>query len=138
MIGHVGEGISAYLDGELEPAELSRVTQHLAGCETCRGDLESFALVRSRLRSLPMLELPEELAPSRKVEAGGRGFRIVWGAAAAVIAGLVTVASLNAPREVVEITTENLGAQYAARHSLDPGSTGRLLPLEALTLDSEG
>ena len=135
-IGHVGDEFSAYLDGELLSGEFAQFSRHLAGCDSCRSELEGFAQVRAQLRSLPMLELPLSLQPAAKqVATGRRWLRLAWGTAAAALAGLVAVASFNAPRGVVSFTPEDASAAYSARNSLDPSSTGRLIPLEALTID---
>ena len=135
MIGHVGDEFSAYLDGELLPGEYAQFTGHLAGCESCRSELDGFAQIRARLRSLPMLDLPASLQPAAKKAATGRPwFRLALGTAAAAIAGLLAVATLDA-REVIALTPDDLGAAYSARNSLDPSSTGRLIPLEALTIE---
>ena len=35
-MSHLGERLSALIDGELDGAELDRAHAHLAGCEPCR------------------------------------------------------------------------------------------------------
>ena len=40
----------AYLDQELSPSERQRMAAHLAGCDTCRRELETLSTVQSRVR----------------------------------------------------------------------------------------
>ena len=50
------------LDDRLESSERSRVEAHLEGCERCSADLEELRQVRERVRQLPRLDVPAELA----------------------------------------------------------------------------
>jgi anti-sigma factor RsiW len=52
MSGHLNEQLSAYLDGELEGAELAAAESHLAVCAECRADLEGLTRVAKRAASL--------------------------------------------------------------------------------------
>jgi anti-sigma factor RsiW len=52
MNGHLDEQLSAYLDGELEGAELASAESHLASCAECRADLEGLTRVAKRAASL--------------------------------------------------------------------------------------
>jgi anti-sigma factor RsiW len=45
--------LSAWLDGELEPAEARRVEEHLAGCERCRRERALLAATSRAVRALP-------------------------------------------------------------------------------------
>ena len=56
---HLGELISAYLDGELRPEEHNRVINHLDVCASCRSALGEIHQARSVVRSLPTIEAPE-------------------------------------------------------------------------------
>ena len=55
------ELISAYLDGDLEAAERSRLLAHLATCGDCRQTLESYRRIGGQLRALPRAIPPPEL-----------------------------------------------------------------------------
>jgi anti-sigma factor RsiW len=130
---HLGEAISAYLDGELKTPELGKVSGHLAGCDVCRDELDSMMEVRARLRSLPTLELPAGILDAEpKARPLHRRPRVLVGAAAAVAAILLAVATITAPRDVVGLTDSDFFQSYRARQSLDPNSTGRLIPLEVV------
>src|SRR6185312_17309916 len=52
------EQLSAALDGMLAPEEQTALDAHLAGCETCRRELEELRQVRMLLRALPEPALP--------------------------------------------------------------------------------
>jgi Putative zinc-finger len=55
---HPGELLSAYLDGELSPAERDQVDTHLASCPACRADLDEERDVRAAVRGLPPVDPP--------------------------------------------------------------------------------
>lgn len=48
MTDHPGEALSAYLDGELEPAARAAVAAHLAACAPCRRLVDDFGQLRAR------------------------------------------------------------------------------------------
>jgi hypothetical protein len=58
MSEHLGDELSALLDGELTPDEQARVDAHLAGCGECRTELEATRAVRERLRGAPAVDPP--------------------------------------------------------------------------------
>jgi len=55
------ELISAYIDGELNTDERAWLRGHLAGCEGCRGLLESFKQVGTTIRTLPRVQPPAQM-----------------------------------------------------------------------------
>jgi anti-sigma factor RsiW len=61
---HRSELLSAMLDGELTEAETQWVSEHLSGCGQCKIELEDLSGARAAVRSLPMLDLPEDLGPA--------------------------------------------------------------------------
>jgi len=85
---HIGEQISAYLDGELATVEMPAVTSHLDTCLDCRRELAELDKSRTAVRSLPGLEAPAflELARAEKADRT-RGTR----AAIAVASGVAAV-----------------------------------------------
>ena len=132
---HLGEVVSAYLDGELPPIERRRAESHLAGCDLCREELTDMMFVRARLRAMPMLELPADLA--RKAPAVApiyRRVRVLVGAAAAAVAMVMALAAAASPGDVVALSGDEFSMSYRARGSLDQNQTGRLVPLEGLVL----
>lgn len=50
--------LSAYLDGEVTPAERARVEAHLSTCGGCRQELESLRWTVGLLRRMPPVDLP--------------------------------------------------------------------------------
>jgi anti-sigma factor RsiW len=126
LMGHLGESISGYLDGELDGSERRRAEAHIAGCEVCRQDLEDMVMIRARLRSLPMLELPTDLTEARaKTRPIYRWPRFFVGAAAAAVAALVAFATIFPEDAVFALSDDTFAASYRARASLDPTFTGR-------------
>jgi anti-sigma factor RsiW len=59
---HLGDRLSALLDGELAPAEAAAARIHLEGCGRCRAELRAVEEARGALRSLPWLEPPPSLS----------------------------------------------------------------------------
>ena len=55
---HPGDLLSAWLDGELAPAEAADVAAHLEGCPACAGERDEVEASRVMLRGLPRLEVP--------------------------------------------------------------------------------
>ncbi len=121
---HLGELLSAHLDGELTSGEQRRVAAHLEACDRCREELEELAAARTAVRSLPLLEVPPSALglPSADVVPLGRRKALWMGAAAAAAALFILVASLLAPAGTA-VTPQDLSDPFGARVSLDPGFT---------------
>jgi anti-sigma factor RsiW len=51
-VSHLGDNLSALVDGELTGADLDRANAHLAACERCRGDAASLRALKNQLREL--------------------------------------------------------------------------------------
>jgi Putative zinc-finger len=96
---HVVELLSAYLDGELAPAEGQAVESHLRGCHECARRLADFAALDALARDLPV-EAPDgyfEALPSRvrfqvtpRRRVASRLPAWSWAAAAALVVAVVT------------------------------------------------
>ena len=118
--GHLGDRLSAYLDGELVTLEHRRVTHHLVDCSDCRVELQELDRARIAIRSLPGVdvtttgEMPAVPAARhrRRFVAGG----ISAAAAAALLVGL-TVGSSDQPA----FSLDDLGTRHVARASAEPG-----------------
>ena len=136
LVLHLGEVVSAYLDGELPPVERRRAESHLAGCDLCRDALTDMMFVRARLRALPMLELPPELASKAPAAIPiYRRAKMLMGAAAAAVTMVLALAAMASPGDVVALSGDEFNMTYRARGSLDQNQTGRLVPLENLFFD---
>ncbi|HEX6220188.1 MAG TPA: zf-HC2 domain-containing protein [Acidimicrobiia bacterium] len=120
-MNHPSELISAYLDGELHGTELKSLLAHLAGCGKCSAEIEDMQRVRTAVRSLPVLELPDGLVPEADAEVvplhRNKGFWV--GAAAAVAAVVIAVAALVTPAPD-PISVDDLTSRFGARATLDP------------------
>ncbi|HEX8770801.1 MAG TPA: zf-HC2 domain-containing protein [Acidimicrobiales bacterium] len=122
---HLGDALSALLDGALSAEEEPAVSAHLAQCEVCTADLEGIRAVRSRLRALPPEEPPfgfvERLVRPHHV--GGRRRRLRVGAAALGVSAAAALAVLflssptNAP---VSPQMTRLVEAHATSSSGDP------------------
>ena len=113
---HVLDLLSAHLDGELTPAEQVVVTEHLAGCETCRDEADGIAAVRDAVRSLPLLDPPIPLLPSVR-----RPRRWIT-AAASVAAGALAVGLALGPGEPASgFDLDSMAGQHTTRLGVDPG-----------------
>lgn len=63
---HLGEQLSAYLDGQLATTEHDFVLSHLEFCTDCRLELHELDAARTAIRSLPGIEPPEFLSVHRE------------------------------------------------------------------------
>jgi anti-sigma factor RsiW len=90
--GHLGEQLSAYLDGELITSEIPVVSTHLGSCTDCRRELADLDRSRTSVRALPGLEPPVFLAPKIEDKKSRRGLRT----AVAVAAGAAAVSTMFA------------------------------------------
>ncbi|MEU6717742.1 zf-HC2 domain-containing protein [Nonomuraea sp. NPDC046802] len=72
-MAHLGERVSALVDGELNHTERDRALAHLTFCADCRREVESVRALKSRLRSLETPVMPADLTMSllRMAEPGG-------------------------------------------------------------------
>ena len=123
---HIGDELSAYLDGELATAEIDAVGVHIAGCADCRIELAELDAARTAVRALPRLE-PAEPFPDTMSEATvpqatrPRRRRLVAGlAAAAVVASVVAIGAdrggSGAPVDIDELLN-----RHNARSSVESG-----------------
>ena len=65
-MSHLGDRLSALVDGELGGAELDRAHAHLAGCEQCRAEAAELRALKQKLRGL-MDGAPAEAAMTRRL-----------------------------------------------------------------------
>lgn len=118
--GHLGDRLSAYLDGELVTMEHRRVTRHIVDCPDCKIDLQELDRARIAIRSLPGVEttmtgeLP--MIPSRR----RRGRFIAGGIGAAAAVALLVGLSVGNGNEPA-FSLDDLGARHIARASAEPG-----------------
>ena len=65
-MSHLGDRLSALVDGELTGAELDRAHAHLAGCEQCRTEAAELRVLKRKLGTL-MAGAPAEAAMTRRL-----------------------------------------------------------------------
>jgi anti-sigma factor RsiW len=142
--------LPAYFDGELDPPRRVAFEEHLRTCADCARELESQGALRAALgddsfRHRPPPELAARVRASLRAEAApAPGRRLVWAAAAAILAaaglagwGLVLVARTPSPddllaRQAVASHARSLLAAHlldvpsSDRHTVKPWFQGRL------------
>ena len=118
--GHLGDRLSAYLDGELSTAEQRQVSDHLGtGAQGC-GEMHDLDRARTAVRSMPGMDtgpldrIPSIAPPRRRryVVAGGVGI-----AAAAALFFALTIG--GQPQRACSL--DDLGSHHIARASAEPG-----------------
>jgi anti-sigma factor RsiW len=65
-MSHLGDRLSALVDGELDGAELDRAHAHLVGCEPCRAEAAELRALKQKLRGL-VDGVPAEAAMTRRL-----------------------------------------------------------------------
>lgn len=119
---HLGELLSAYLDGEVTTDESVTIRGHLADCESCRAELGDVMEARAAVRALPLLEPPAFLLPAVEQPAVGRWYVPV--AAAVVVVVLAVGLLLGRPTPVttddVTVPHTELTARAQAMNGVQP------------------
>lgn len=94
--GYFKERLSAYLDGELLPRERAAVAQHLAGCSSCRWEVETLRQTVQWASEMPAVPLPRVFTiPAQAAPARARRrwrFMPALQGATALVAALLFVA----------------------------------------------
>lgn len=72
-MSHLGERISAFVDGELAASDRDRVLSHLAGCESCRFEAEMLRRLKRRLCHLDTPDPSTDLVWRLSALTGTRG-----------------------------------------------------------------
>lgn len=118
---HIGEELSAFLDGELTTAEVPIVTAHLHTCQECRFELADLDRSRTAIRALPGIEPPDFLEvhrelSRRKKRRKKRGVRTALAVAsgAAAVALIFTISPFGTSSVPAAITISDLDARHAA------------------------
>jgi anti-sigma factor RsiW len=72
-VTHLGDQISALIDGELTGAELDRANAHLAACERCRAEAAEMRQLKRALRALFEVDANDQLTARLLKDAGDLG-----------------------------------------------------------------
>ena len=137
---HVGELLSAHLDGELTAEEAVEVEAHLASCADCRAELEATSAVRTALRAAPAIDPPFGFY-ERMVRSGERqpnaartwlAGAAVLGIAAAWVVAIGLIADPRATREAppVDAVRSALSASGNTPATTDPSGADIALPAQ--------
>jgi anti-sigma factor RsiW len=124
--GHLGEELSAYLDGELSTGEMPDVIAHLSNCQDCRMELAALDRSRTAVRALPGVEPPDFLDFSGE-ERRRRRAVLVPAAIAGSIAAVALAFTVSATRwgaEPTSIDLADLQTRHAAVASVPSVPTG--------------
>lgn len=118
--GHLGDRLSAYLDGELVTLEHRRVTKHLVDCSDCRAELQELDGARIAVRSLPGVDTTttDEI---HVVSVPRRRRRIVAGGVGAAAAAALLVGLAVGGGEEPVFVLDDLATHHVARASAEPG-----------------
>jgi anti-sigma factor RsiW len=113
---HLGDFLSAMVDGELTECQRRTADEHLARCPACRAELDMTARIHRLVAGLPVLAVPAPVWA--RMTAGGRRPRsLVWAGAAAAVIGLSLLAtSAPNPRVTPPIT------RFVQVHAVSSGS----------------
>lgn len=109
--------LSAWLDGELPPAEAETVGQHVRECATCAHDRSRLAAARSLVRSIPVRVMPPAVGLQAARAVRPRQLVATATMLLAVIAGLLG------------------GAAYTLGAQPEPGARTVNVPMDALVAD---
>jgi anti-sigma factor RsiW len=167
-VSHLGQRLSALIDGELDGDERDRVLMHLARCEPCRGEAVALRTLKRRMNALGeaaadsalTLRLiglahsgqlssghwPRLAAPGSSASAA-RELRPAWyvtfGAAAAVLVGVGAAAFLaggggGQPEPSVTPAVDTYVMQHDLMTGVVPASSSHFAPAPAPVPGSPG
>ncbi len=124
---HLGEQLSAYLDGELATLEMPVVSSHLDTCVECRRDLAELDKGRIAVRALPGLEPPEFLyvhSEARNSSKRGARTAIVIASGIAAVALAFTLGPFTGNPEPSSVSISDLQSRHTAVASFPSGAIG--------------
>ena len=119
---HYGPELSAFLDGELAPAEQTMILNHLKACTDCLLELQDLDAARTAIRSLPGLEPPEPLdlkLPAAQQRTSVR--RILVAAAGFAAAALIAVNMATGSPDPAQVDLDDFSDRHIARMLADDG-----------------
>jgi anti-sigma factor RsiW len=115
---HLGDSLSALVDGELTDRQRRAADEHLALCPACRAELDMTVRMHQLVAGLPFLAVPAPVWAG--MMAGGRRPRsLVWAGAAAAVIGLSVLAA-SAPNQRVTPPMTRFVQVHAVSSGNDP------------------
>jgi len=118
--GHLGELLSAYLDGELSTAEQRQVSDHVVSCAQCRGELHDLDRARIAIRSLPGVDTGQLAQIPPPPTSRRRRLAVAGSVGIAAAVALFVALSLGGDPEPA-FSLDDLGNHHIARASAEPG-----------------
>jgi anti-sigma factor RsiW len=119
MTAHLGDLLSALVDGELTEDETRSAERHLASCPICRAEYALTAQAHDLVAGLPHLTLPPPVWALTMSGMRRRPRVRVWAGAAAAVVGLGMLAASPSPHRVTPQMT-HLVQQHAVSSGSDP------------------
>ncbi len=121
--GHLGDRLSAYLDGELVTMEHRRVTRHVVDCSDCRIALQELDRARIAVRSLPGVDttMTGETPAIAAVPPRSHRKRFVAGGIGAAAAAALLVGLVVGGGDEPAFSLDDLSTRHVARASAEPG-----------------
>jgi anti-sigma factor RsiW len=118
-VRHLGDLLSALVDGELAAPNRKAAEDHVQGCELCRAEWELTVHAHLLVAGLPMLDLPSAVWAPAAVQGRRRARSPVWvGAAAAALA--LTFLAASPPQHHVTPQMAHLVQDHATSSGNDP------------------
>ncbi|HSM01228.1 MAG TPA: zf-HC2 domain-containing protein [Acidimicrobiia bacterium] len=114
---HLGDLLSAHIDGEVTADERSRIDAHLGSCAMCTQELADITAARLAVRGLPMVEPRVAIRPARRLVRPS----LAWAASGAAAAALALGLAIAPGDEGPTIDLDTLRDQHTARVVVDPG-----------------
>jgi anti-sigma factor RsiW len=117
-MNHLGDLLSAWLDGELESEARNQAARHLGECAACREELAVVEAARTAVRGLPLLDgIPVATPAHSRI----RPRRLAWAAAATAAAVLAAGLWIGPGEPGSAFEMDVLDQQHTARVTGDPG-----------------
>ena len=117
--GHLGDLLSALVDGELAEPEREAAERHLDGCPPCRAEWAMAAGAHELVAGLPALALPAPVWSAIAASGRRRPRPVVWVSACAAAAGIAILA-MSPPRHRVTPQMAHLVEVHAVSSGDDP------------------
>jgi anti-sigma factor RsiW len=116
---HLGDLLSALVDGELSGTELQAAERHLAGCPTCQAEQALTAQTQSLVAGLPTLAMPPPVWATVMAAGRRRARPAVWLSGCAAAVALAILAAVP-PRHHVTPQMAHLVEVHAVSSGSDP------------------
>jgi anti-sigma factor RsiW len=113
---HLGDVLSALVDGELTDRQRAAAECHLAVCPACRAELDLTARTHELIAGLPAVAVPAAVW-AEMMASGRRPRPLVWAGAAAAVIGLSALVSTPSNHRVMPPMT-----RFVQVHAVSSGS----------------